>query len=251
MRRFAAIGGMRRDIPGGGMSSQSYGSVLGANMVAQWHHLAGIALASGDTQSWTDQVGGVTETAPAAGQRPTYAADGANFRGLPVVQSFLTGAKFLENQTTIPATLIPSGSRPWFLMVGRARDVGTSGNIIDASDAGAGAQDVYFSNLATQRLFWAASGVIVNIARDTNVHLTEWGADGVNATIAVDGVDTNVASANAMSATITKLAFGGDARSLAGNESNHSFAMVIICRSKPSASERAAVLALARAEWGF
>jgi hypothetical protein len=66
--------------------ASAYQTVLGANLCALWHCGSGISLSSGLVTQWTDMIHGIPLTPPLTANRPTYAADGSYFRGLPVVQ---------------------------------------------------------------------------------------------------------------------------------------------------------------------
>jgi hypothetical protein len=223
----------------------TYRSILGPLLIELWHSQLGIATVSGNADTWTGQVGGRVLQAPAAGQRPTYAADGTVFGGKPVVQCDHAAVKLMRS--AVLSTVVASGTRPWWYSIARSRTL--TGNV----ECLFGYGDTSVDNLCFQlnsAVFAALSGFSgVSTTLDTARHSLAIWLDGVNVNIALDNAaPTTVGGTGAITTNLTQVALGGNSVS-AGQAGDWSIALHLVCSSKPSAAQIAAVEALALREF--
>lgn len=227
----------------------SYQSILGPTGWL-WHSQLGVALDTGEVQSWTDQVLGFTQTAPSSVTRPTYVADGTNFRGLPVIGIQDAADKRLA-LTPTPSILIPTGSRPWLCVVGRIAAFPAAGSkwlfrIIDAGQTTA----VLSLRINPTQLIAELAGDIGGAFSDTtSVHTFEayLTAAGVQV-VEVDGV-VFATGGTGLSTAIDadRVSTGNNAGSVAD-----AFIALAACRpTTPPDAQRAQFRTLAKAEFGY
>lgn len=252
LRRFYGFeGAARRGQRGGdGAPIATYQSILGPLLVEMWHSQLGIATVSGNVDTWTGQIGGRVLQAPAAGQRPVYAADGSVFGGKSVVQCAVTGSLCLSTGTI--AQLIASGTRPCVVSVHRYR--ATAGvNPVAFDFYKAGIADVFTS----YKTGGAAFGCSINAfggsqvsgaAIDTARHCESLWPDGTNLVLDLAGSQATAAFSGSLTNNITGVGVGciGNASS---NFSDTSHALLILLSAYPGAAALAAVQALAASEF--
>lgn len=249
-RRQAGSGQMRR---GGRSFDGSIGNpvtILGATGRAWWDAAAGPPVGSGVADSWTDLISGIAVAPP--GTSPDYATDGANFRGLPVVKTAITGSKVLEN-TAISPVLLSNGDAPYFACVARNRTLGGPARMVHMNalanftslyqnDDGLGVQSWELGH-NDGSAHTAASGDI----QDTSPHFFECLPSTLD--LAVDGVTVaSDGNAGLISADVTQIGFGRIPGSVHLSDTN--FAAIIVAKGRPTASQRAALLRWARSAWG-
>jgi hypothetical protein len=207
----------------------------------------GVTSSSGVVSSWRGQVRGTNLTPPGTG--PTYAADGANFGGKPVVQTAITGSKVLA--CTGLSGFVANGSKPYVFSVYRFRvlDTGLNAGVFDLGDAA----------LTRHYLTWRTDNSVhflVNNATDVAgpvgdllPHTAQtWVGTVTNLT--VDASAFTAVGATGVSADVTQIGLG--CLSFAGNiqPSDTSHAMHLVCSSVPSGAQIAAIKALTLADWG-
>lgn len=235
-----------------GGPSATYQSVLGALLVEQWHSQLGIATVSGNVDTWTGQTRGIVLQAPAAAQRPVYAADGTNFKAKSVVQCAVTGNKCLLQLTAISPQVFASGSRPWIGLFGRMRAYGASQSIMFAvldnpiTALLAGIESFPAPNITS---VFGGSGALIS-DNSTAVRLVSGSLDaaGVN-TASVNGVviGTN-GTGLTLSAAAKTLTLGANT---AGNfPADLSACAVFLCSAQPSAAQLTSLMGLLQAEFG-
>lgn len=249
---------MRRDVRdgrrGGSAAPATYQSILGALLVEEWDARLGIALVSGNVDTWTGQKLGTVAQARSAGQRPTYAADGSYFNGLPVVQAAATGSLSLV-VAALATPLAAAGTTPWIWICCRLRTIGagTLATIIEGTN-----------NPATvaQPLLYTLSGNInanhnattATVAySDTTPHSLACAYSSSGAIQAIKDT-TVIATAGAglsiTSTGISDLGIGGTAPN-GTNASDTSFVKVAVISGPPSPAQQAALLGLDKDTWGF
>lgn len=229
----------------------SYQSLLGGSLVDYWDAAFGIATVSSNVDTWTGQSAGIVLQAPSGAQRPPYAADGAVFGAKSVVQCTTTGTLVLRCTTLNPA-LIPAGSRPWMGVCGRIRTSATAnlfgiGRVADG--AGAQQMDVYsLSGDLHMQVAAADKVVLAGGVATTRIFFEIW-ADGVNAYIAKDGVNTSAVFAGSTSGACDRIGVGDNAITAGGSPADMSFAQVFLCNAYPGAAAAAGVRALSLAAY--
>lgn len=261
-RRFAEIGGIRRNVRGpavrrgGGGTPQT--PPLPASAVEYWHSELGVALAGvGGTEvdSWTGQLRGVVcVSAGGASQRPGYGVDGANFNGRPVVQCASSPKRYLASAVLgTPLTLV--GTKPYAYMISRFRDA-SSGTVLAFSDtlpSVSGFVCVIELRSGKYCSWWFPHAQVDStVAISTNVVRLETFIDAAGSVVnRVDGVGT-AGAATGLTAPVTARAaqIGGDrlSGSLGSGNANHAF--VLLCSAEITAPELAALNAWALAYWG-
>lgn len=215
---------------------------LPASVIEYWHSELGVTLSAG-VDSWAGQVGG--RTLAFSGARPAYGADGANFRGRSVVQT----SDLASLRVTGLPVYSPSGSRPWVFSLIRA----PSAPAVD------GSYPVLTFGIAGVADFWAvtwnrsgggvtnrwnlivpgAANMTANVA-DTTPHRMEQWLDGAALNMLVDSTLTQQATAGTTTGGVTAIGFGCSSNN-AGNKWHWAHAFHMICASKPSVAEIAAM----------
>jgi hypothetical protein len=247
---------------GNEVTAVTYQSVLGALLVDYWttKDNAGVGLGSGTFTSgtidtWTGQIRGLVLQAPAAGQRPVYAADGGDFAGKSVVQCAETGTKCLVQLTPQTPDIFVAGTRPWIGLIGRLRTspttIGVMFQVIDSPATNSFPGILYIgANQLTSR-----TGGSQATAADssTAVRLIEGSLDsnGVNI-LEVNGTQVATNGTGLTQANAGRLLSLG----VSGANSfpvNLSAAQIFLCSARPSTTQRAALLTLARSagEWNW
>jgi len=247
-RRYAGVGMERRGQRGANDSNSAvatYQSILGSNLVAMWHSQLGIALVSGKVDTWTDQIGGIVLQALGAATRPLYQPDGTAFGGNNVVYGTTVDASCLVN-TTIPAGLIPVGSTPWILDTMRVRAVSVA-NIVCAQSAATFQSAGYINAANDMRLSVIGADRVTLSPFNNAVRNYSFYIDGTNANINNNGVITSGVYAGTTTAVVAKFAVNANAAGGAAGDLSH--ALVLVCRTPPTAGQEAAVRALATAEF--
>lgn len=178
---------------------------------------------------------------------PTVAPDTGYFGGRSVAQTFQTG-KLFYNRAISPA-LISAGTRPWMFIINRLRADGGG----TYSEAGFGAAAMGTTGLQVQTgtlraVFNNGAVIVPTIPADLNAHQSEMWFDGANANAIVDGTAFTVASAAQNPADVSQVALG----SLATTDAQFcdtSTAFILLCSTKPSDPEIAALRNWANSYW--
>jgi hypothetical protein len=271
LRRFRGFDGQaRRGQRGSGAPPvATYQSILGPLLVEMWHSYlnpvdvgggvmvgSGIALAGGAfVDTWTGQKLGYVLQAPAAGNRPVYAADGGAFTGRSVVQTASAGSLCLITANLSPP-LFATGTRPWLWCVCRLRTIsgGANNTYIEIVDNPVTrAQPVLFSLNGNVTAQDGATNATAASYADTGVHAY---VTGYSAAGAIQLISDTAVLATAGSGLSIQNASGGAKLSVGGafnwtSASNLSIATVLALSAAPSAAQQAAMLALDKADWGF
>ena len=255
-RRLSSLSRERRQsgfqVPGAS-PLQLYRQILGSTMVECWHAQYGIGLVGGAVDTWTGQIAGTVLQAPGAGNRMAYGADGSNWRGMSVCTSVRATPTYVTGTTGISA-LLPIGSQPYTFRVQRYTSAAVANqspfNILtgDArchkayTNVGPPLRPAYFSSVTNL----TPAG-----ATDQAPHAFEESfSDGTNSDLSLDGVSLASAALNVqLTSAATRVDIGYDTATPRGCDGVH--ALVILCTSRPTAAQRAAVLSIARQEWNF
>lgn len=226
-----------------------YRDINGPDLVLGWHAGFGIdqqALA-GEVTKWFDFVNLNPLLSSGTGARPAFATDGSAFGGQKVVKGSTAGVRALRS-TTIPATLFPAATRPYMLARIRVRTAAVC-NLLGLSTAATAAELFpYCLDAATMRLFIEGVDRVVGVAYTTTTLTLECWCDGTNANVAINGVTTSTAYVNATANPSTIFALGVGAN-FTSSPADLSTAVVLVRRTAPSATVRAANRALAAAEF--
>lgn len=229
----------------------------GANIGDIWHCAAGVGLSGAAITGWTGQYRGLVLTPNATSARPTYAADGSNFRGQPVVQCAKSNLGMLQNTglslgsssdvghlVVIGRTRVdPTGTDYDHIGIALSSTVGRYLTIQQASSSHAWAQITFtshgnFTQTPTN-------------AVDTAPHLFDLGNDAASNRTWIDGIDGGGAGsieAATMESPVSTLQIGANT---SGRGSEFSFALFAYLFSQPTSAQRATLRELARAEFGF
>ena len=251
-RRFAEFGGTRRGGRDSSVATATYQSILGALLVEMWHSQLGIATVSGNVDTWTGQVQGVVLQAPGAANRPAYAADVANFTtGLSMPQFDGTNDSL---QVVNLATPLYNVARPGWILVYRLRSIpGTQSDVMAALDHPVTAviPKLYVDATQKQQILYSPSGATANIANvGTAPHFGEIGQRTATNFCygGLDAVDAAAAAGAAIALACRDVYLGNDR---GGNFAPMNLCLALVVNDEPSAAQRAAVRARARAEFGF
>jgi hypothetical protein len=204
----------------------------------------GIALSSGNVQSWTDQIGGYVISAPAAGQRPAYATDGSNFGGRSVVQTNQTGTKYL---TGAVSGLLTAGQRAYVLMVGRYR--GATGVPVALQLDVVSAGDGLYHYLTGGQFRAFHESTFAGMSADTAQHVWEWWLDGTSLNHKKESTLVQTATSASLAANIGTVTVGNVGAG--GGISSFSCAEIIVLASYPGATIEAQLMAAERAKWAI
>lgn len=236
---------------GGGAATSEIPIVpdIGATFLALWDARAGIDLVSGAVDTWTDLVDDLVLTATGETARPAFAADGANFGALPVLQ-FDGINDALENLSISPALF--NASRPHWFMVFRYRSVtAAQKEVFSARD---GADSTSFPYLyraadgAFNNLWYGLGGNPAQEDPSTTVHLWEnWvtAAAGV-ISAAFDGGTVATSGTGANSGICARIRLGH----AAGNFGPVSVAVLGVAAAELTTQQRADLRAHYQASWG-
>ena len=230
-RRWGAMGG------GGGLQRPP----LPSNAIEYWHSELGVTPGTnirGQLQGW--QV--FYQNAP------TIAPDPGFFNGRQVMQSTAAGTKRFSNGSAF--TVYPDATRPYLYCIGRFRTVPAADQIM----VGAGvhfAADRFLigANAAGQVRGGFNAAFTVDGAASTAVHRFDAWMDGTNRVVRVDGQQSVTADTGTLG-TSNAIGFGCGG-GLGTGVPDASIAFVLICASKPSDQEIAALDTWARAYWGL
>ncbi len=225
-------------------------SILGSNLREWWDARYGVTAVANEADTWSGQKLGLVLSAPTAGERPPYVADGTEFMSRPVIQ---TSATDYIRSTDLGVDLHAAGSRPYVACLARLRAVAVTDIIWKHQRAG-GTADVgtCFASSTTPglRSKWAAaSGEANGGNRNTSTHWIEcWLTAAGEAAIAVDGGTTVVAGTGiTLSNAVRQLAIGNN---LAGATGPVSMAVLIEATAAPTAQQRLDLRSWAQREWG-
>lgn len=229
-----------------------YRSILGSNAKVILHAARGITLgAAGELGTWADLVTGNAQSVAAvsAGARPLYAADGSKFGGKPVVKCVSASGRYALN-TALGTGIFPAGSFPYWIARMAVDATVNNRQVFGLSNAFNSANKIGpFTVTGGTFSLWALSatrttGTAYSL---TAAQTVEWGCDGTNAQVVVNGAATSAAFATTYATNpAQRLTIGGDDQG-GGVAADTSWAVVIGCLAKPSASELARIrVALAR-----
>ena len=254
-RRFAEMGGTRRqnlrERVGPSAPVVTYQSILSALLLEMWDSQFGISLVSGNVNTWTGQIAGRVQTAPAPGNRPPYGVDTGFFLG----KSLPLFANPSSLQILGGSALYVAGTRPWWCAIGRftATMGAATQTILSTLNTAQGTLNPSISRTTAGSAsgFYFPGTNTVGPTIDQAVHMIEV-FSRVSDTLAVnslDGVDTVGASlASGVAGDCNNIYFGNDRGS---QYAPYAVSTILCCSVAPSPTQRAAVLALARSSNGF
>lgn len=239
----------------GAASVATVSTILGSNLVEYWDSTAGVGLVSGAVDTWTGQKLGIVASAPAAGQRPAYGADGAYFLGANVVKCTRVATRVLKVADG-GATLFASGTRPYVMTVTRnalieAYDM----DVFAVLDSFAAAtvvvpkQQYITASGKHGGLFYNNSTAVVSSVSYTTTptRVSVYMESDNKTSINVDGtIATSASGTGAITAAGKVVEFGYDR----GSATTVNFRGAILCAAKPSAAEITALNAWVLANWG-
>lgn len=242
-RRFAAVGGLRRAIRDGrgkGLGGVSQQPPLPASAIEYWHSELQCTPAS-----WVGQLLGRAMTGAGA---PIVAADPGFFGGRVVAQSSVTGPKYWLG---VFASIAATGTRPWLYVIGRLRSTVESTAVLvsAAATGGFGLANLVLVSPNVVVGFNDGATQVGSPAADIVVHRWKYGADGVNANLIQDSAAYATAYAGALPQDCIAVAAGISA---AGNyPCTGSIAFILVCASRPTVGELAALDAWAQSYWSI
>lgn len=215
-----------------------------------WDAQHGVSLVSGLVDSWTGLIRGVRASAPSAAKRPAYGVDGANFKGLPVLQ-FDGIDDTLTNLNINPALYLDS--TPHVLSVFRSRVTTHTDCIVQFSNT---AQDVlniiYRYNNNAVRAWWLAESALLTASPVVNQAVTladSFANSSGELTVRVDNgtptADTGVVSTTGPA---DRLFFGSERNNADFSSAN--LAAVLVYPTALTAQQYATVLAFYQARYG-
>ncbi len=237
--------------------AQRYITALGGNLRELFHAEFGVETnLSGRVLAWTSCLNSLRMTPASSGARPTFAVDGSNFRGKPVVQCTAAGTGLYGDLS--PSDAFISGFYPWVCSVYRLRAVpGTDGDYIVADFGHALSNDIAYlqyrrvSGTTTLRYdINNGSQEVTGPTADTNQHTVFGWSDTVNMNIQVDnGSITSAGGATYLGSGLYGFSVGRQANQpILYSDTSH--AMHLVCAQKPSASEITALLRVIAEDWG-
>lgn len=232
---------------------------LPASAVEYWHSELGVALIGGEVDTWTGQLRGLALQAISASQRPTYAADGANFKARLVVQSNAAATRGLTLNPVAPPLTV-AGSKPHAYLITRYRTLPAGGNAFFyiSVDTLPTAAAIPFGSLGVNTAgglfsWWyprTGTPVLSGTTLSTAVARLESLLDATNTDIVrLNGAQIYAGSATATTSDATAMCVGHD-RGGATSFLDASFAFFLLCASAMTAPELAALNAWAQAYWG-
>ena len=226
--------------------------ILGSNLVEYWDSTAGIGLVSSAADTWTGQKLGLVLTAPAAGQRPVYGADGSNFGGASVVQCAITNSKCM-NIPVSGTNFFTTGQKPFILWVGRYR------TLTAAQTTAFFVQDTASTQVTTTGVFtggvnWFSQWFSVSARTDgaavttspVTVRTDLRASDGKNE-LGIDSAALVVSGTGAAITVNINVAQIGNDRGARFSDTSHRG--LILCAAVPTTAEIAALYRYVNAEW--
>ena len=227
-------------------------ALLGGKLREVWDARFGYTLDGTTIVSWAGQKLGLVIDADAAADQPTFAADGANFMGRPVVQCATPDAGDYLIERDFGLDLHASGARPHVAVVSRFRQVNGGYNLFQHIDAvprvyivGNGSlTPVTFDYRSVWELTTASSAT-----EDTSPHLFEFYLTAAGeVAIAIDGgAPVLSGSGVSLSEAVRGLSIGNDQVAFIGEVN---IAAVLELTSELSAGERTALHTWATDNWG-
>lgn len=222
--------------------SESPRTILGALYVDHWEAVSGVGLVSGTVQTWTSALGRVL-TAPAAGQRPAFSADGTRFGGKSVVQCAVSGSLCLRGVAL--SQLFANSTRPWAYTIGRTRNAipGAFSTLTDAGvDAVSDEMTVRINPTNQIEAFCSGIGTTTGAAVDVNRHSYQQYLDGTNLNLAIDNVVVGTFSAPGVNTfhAVTAVGIGCDASNPI-HLCDASVACYVLATTRPSNAQIAAL----------
>jgi hypothetical protein len=224
--------------------------ILGVNLVEWWDARYGVTEpVAGEASVWTGLVQSIPLTAPVAANRMLYAADGSNFRGQKVLKSSATGPRFLQNAAVSP-TPFAAGTRPYLLGVLRVGTHAASNRWVFRSlsaDSSEGGPDFLLQNAGAD-LNNALGHVTTFGAATTVVTLEAFIDAAADPSLSINGTDTATAGTVSIGLARTQLSVGAHLSGSAPIDVFH--AAYVLCAALPTAEQRRALRAWAKAQWG-
>ncbi len=246
--------------------ASKYIAALGSKLCEFWTADYGVEVnTAGEVLGWTGAVKG-TRLAPAtSGNRPTFATDGSNFRGKPVVHTAETGTKGLYGEAPgAGAPVVPNAKNVWSISVCRIKTVPGAG--VDQRwtifDGGHNlSNDLHFLEYerisgTTALHYQMNSGIgtganLVGPTPDANQHVYVCYTNGSQSRIDIDG--SNAAS-TANTAVVNSGIWGFAIGRRAGqniNGSDVAHAMHLICSAPPTSGELTTLMQLIASDWSI
>jgi len=248
--RSAADGVLSWYVPGA--PDPTVPEILGSGLMEEFD-AKNVTLVGTEVSTWQGLRESFSLPAQAVGQRPNYAVDGTNFKGLPVVQTTTAGSRAM---TYVSGTdVFAVNSTPWAAVVGRWRVVPAVGGdvVFCFGTAGFTSALIHESTApANERFMAGTSGglFLINRTIDTNPHVYSIGKSATQLVAAVDGAPlTPVATADPFTAAVRRISAGIGPGG--GQPANFSFAAIVVATSVPSAARISAISALMRKRWGI
>jgi hypothetical protein len=210
-----------------------------ANVLAATAADPGVFLVGGQVDSWKGHRAGIVVTAPAAGQRPLYGTDSSLLGN--VVQCTVASSRCLVN--TAAGTIVANGTRPYTLSAFRLSTAPGASVIYGIFALGVVAsQDRHFVHYQTfggSQLRPNYNNNAVNVqataTADTLSHVVEFWPDGANLICRDNRTQFQTASAVALGADCTAIAFGRSS-ALSNSFANANLAWNGLFSGKPSDS---------------
>lgn len=225
-----------------GSSRITLAGLLSPYLAEYWDAALGYALVSGDVDTWTGQKLGTVLQAPGASQRPDFTAQNAALNNRPSVDCAITDTKYIRHAAT---DLLPSGIRPYILMVSRKRTASASTAFDFLTAGSAVVRRIATDSTTTFRAVTAGNvSVLDRSPLDTLGHVHEFWTDASTGThYALDGsavTNAGETAATASAATQIRLGIGSD----------ESIAWFGVALTTPPSDVRARALAIAQQRWG-
>ena len=213
---------------------------LPASAVEYWH--AGLGCTP---SAWVGQMTGLS--IPGVGS-PVVAVDPGFFNGRPVAQ---TRRVPKQNYYLNPgANFAMTGARPYLFSVFRLPTAlsATAQNIFSYSSGGTERFGYYVTTMLRTRQSVSGGNTLSTWAPNANVHTFEEWSDADFGYVRVDGLQDSVAWTNSGNVAWVGLGIGSTGSNAMEADANHAFHL--LCSSKPTDPEIAALKAWAATYWG-
>ncbi len=222
------------------VARSQYKAVLGSNLVEVFDANELVTVSAGTVTRLVGLVRGTVLTPVTTA--PVWGADSTNFGGRPVIQCANAGSAGLTSGTV--ATLLASGTRPWWYSVGRVRAFAAGPlTLVGTGTPGVSDNRLYYSNgpdtVAVNMTGYPVLSVSTGVVT-TRCSFQYW-SDGVNVNFSQNNAaPSTTASALALSSDNTGVTIGC-ATSNPVQFGNYSAAVYLFCAAKPTAAQIAAL----------